>query len=167
MINSIKEFEQEWAALSDHTRKILDALTPESLTQSVADDHRTIARMAWHITTSIPEMANRTGLKVEGPAEGSPLPETLQEIKEGYDTAARSLLEQITSNWDDASFQVEDDMYGQTWKRSFTLKVLMEHEIHHRAQMTVLMRQAGLMVPGVFGPSKEEWSNYGAGFPEI
>lgn len=167
MINSIEEFTKEWTALSNNTRKVLDALTQESLTQSVADDHRTIGRMAWHIATTIPEMANRTGLNVEGPAEGAPTPESLQEIKEGYDTVSRSLLEQITGNWDDATFQVEDDMYGETWKRGFSVKVLMEHEIHHRAQMTVLMRQAGLKVPGVFGPSKEEWSNYGAAPPEV
>jgi len=35
------------------------------------------------------------------------------------------------------------------------------HQTHHRAQMTVLMRQAGLKVPGVYGPSREEWSQMG------
>ncbi|MBE0644676.1 MAG: hypothetical protein IH600_11400 [Bacteroidetes bacterium] len=29
------------------------------------------------------------------------------------------------------------------------------------AQLTVLMRQAGLLVPGIYGPSREEWSTYG------
>jgi hypothetical protein len=27
--------------------------------------------------------------------------------------------------------------------------------------MTVLMRQAGLVVPGVYGPAREEWAVYG------
>jgi uncharacterized damage-inducible protein DinB len=27
--------------------------------------------------------------------------------------------------------------------------------------MTVLMRQAGIKVPGVYGPAKEEWAAYG------
>jgi len=35
------------------------------------------------------------------------------------------------------------------------------HQAHHRGQMTVLMRQAGMKVPGVYGPSKEEWSAFG------
>jgi uncharacterized damage-inducible protein DinB len=26
--------------------------------------------------------------------------------------------------------------------------------------MTVLMRQAGLKVPGVYGPAREEWTTY-------
>jgi uncharacterized damage-inducible protein DinB len=31
--------------------------------------------------------------------------------------------------------------------------------------MTVLMRQAGLRVPGVYGPSQEEWSQFGMEAP--
>jgi uncharacterized damage-inducible protein DinB len=52
-------------------------------------------------------------------------------------------------------------MYGQEWPRRLVLSGLMHHESHHRGQMTVLMRQAGLKVPGVFGPAREEWAAYG------
>jgi len=31
----------------------------------------------------------------------------------------------------------------------------------------VLMRQAGLRVPGVYGPAKEEWESYGMEPPLI
>ena len=64
-----------------------------------------------------------------------------------------------------ATLEELDDMYGQQWPRGLTLAILLNHEIHHRAQMTVLMRQAGLVVPGVFGPSKEEWGEYGMNAP--
>jgi uncharacterized damage-inducible protein DinB len=49
-------------------------------------------------------------------------------------------------------------MYGQTWKRRDVLMALVMHQAHHRGQMTVLMRQAGLLVPGIYGPAREEWS---------
>ena len=52
-------------------------------------------------------------------------------------------------------------MYGMSWKRGTTLSILVNHQAHHRGQMTVLMRQAGLMVPGVYGPAKEEWASMG------
>ena len=42
-----------------------------------------------------------------------------------------------------------------------SLQVLVVHQAHHRGQMTVLMRQAGLTVPGVYGPAREEWTTYG------
>jgi len=38
---------------------------------------------------------------------------------------------------------------------------LITHQAHHRGQMTVLMRQAGLKVPGVYGPAREEWAAMG------
>lgn len=167
MFISIEQFKQEWQAESDNTRKIFSALTDESLKQPVTEGHRTLGRVAWHIIQTLPEMGGRTGLKVDGPAEDAPVPASAEKIKHAYDTAAKSLLEQVTENWTDETLNMEDDMYGQKWKRGLSLYILFKHELHHRAQMTVLMRQAGLTVPGIYGPAKEEWSQYGAAPPQI
>ncbi len=43
--------------------------------------------------------------------------------------------------------------------------VLIRHHIHHRGQMTELMRQARLKVPGMYGPSKEEVEAFGRPAP--
>jgi len=58
-------------------------------------------------------------------------------------------------------------MYRSKWSRGFTLHCLGDHETHHRGQMSILMRQAGLVVPGVMGPAKEEWEKMGMQAPEI
>jgi len=52
-------------------------------------------------------------------------------------------------------------MYGEMWNRGTTLGVIITHQIHHRAQLTVVMRLLGLKVPGIYGPAKEEWKNFG------
>jgi uncharacterized damage-inducible protein DinB len=39
---------------------------------------------------------------------------------------------------------------------SAVLTSLVRHQVHHREQMTILMRQAGIVVPGVYGPAREE-----------
>lgn len=167
MYATIKQFVDDWKNSSDATRKLMGVLTDQALNQQVAREHRTLGRLAWHIATTIPEMANRTGLKVKGPKEDAPTPNTAFEIMDGYDVAANSLLEQIKENWTEEDLRVEDDMYGEKWSREFTLRVLREHEIHHRGQMTILMRQAGLEIPGLFGPSKEEWAKFGMEEPKI
>lgn len=167
MFTSIEDFKNDWQTESDATRKIFSGLTDESLKQSVADDHRTLGRMAWHTVQTLPEMGGHTGLKVEGPAPEVPVPHSAAEIKEAYDKAARSLMEQVTTLWKDETLQVVDDLYGQKWKRGATLLGVIKHEVHHRGQMTVLMRQAGLKVPGIYGPSKEEWPQYNMKEPEI
>ena len=46
--------------------RILAALTDASLHQQVTPLDRSLGEIAWHIATSIPEMANRTGLRVAG-----------------------------------------------------------------------------------------------------
>jgi uncharacterized damage-inducible protein DinB len=95
------------------------------------------------------------------------MPHQAAEFQKAYELASSELLDQVRSKWTDADLIVEDDMYGEKWKRGISLHVLIEHEIHHRGQMTVLMRQAGLTVPGVFGPSKDEWGQYGMEEPKI
>jgi len=76
-------------------------------------------------------------------------------------------LEAVKKEWSDATLLVEDDMYGERWPRGMTLQALISHQIHHRGQMTVLMRQAGLSVPGVYGPAREEWAAYGMEPPAV
>lgn len=167
MFRTIEDFEQNWTHESASTQKQMDQLTDASLSQAVADDHRTLGRIAWHIVTTIPEMMPHTGLKLPAVDPKAPVPKTAEEIKKAYATVSKELLEQIKANWDDASLQIEDDLYGEKWKRGNTLLILIKHEVHHRGQMTVLMRQAGLKVPGFYGPAKEEWVNYGGQPPAV
>ena len=167
MITSIEQFEKGWKKESENTGKIFAGLSDESLNKKLVDDHRTIGRLAWHITQTIPEMLSKTGLEPEGPGEKDPVPLSAEELKNAYDLAAGSLLKQIMEKWNDETLLVEDDLYGEKWARGMTLRILMDHEIHHRGQITVLMRLAGLRVPGIYGPSKEEWSQYGMKEPEI
>jgi len=167
MFTSIETFEKTWKTESENTAKVLDSLTDDSLSQAVADDHRTLGRIAWHIVTTIPDMMPQTGLKCKAVDPKSPVPDTAGEIAEKYRLAADELLQQIKTNWDDRVLTVEDDLYGEKWPRGLTLSILIRHEVHHRGQITVLMRQAGLPVPGCYGPSKEEWVNYGTQPPEV
>jgi uncharacterized damage-inducible protein DinB len=167
MIHTISEFEHIWSAEAEATQKIFKHLTTQSLSQSVTSDHRTLGRLAWHIVITITEMVERVGLAIQGPVVDAPIPATAKEIFKGYNEAALSLLDQVKAVWTDETLQVEDDMYGQHWKRAFTLQALVFHQIHHRAQMTVLMRQAGLDVPGVYGPSRDEWAAYGQQPPVV
>jgi uncharacterized damage-inducible protein DinB len=167
MITSISAFEELWAYEGDATLKILRALTDKSLGQRVTPQDRDLGRMAWHVVSSIPEMMERTGLKLGGPAQDSPVPATAKAIADTYEAVSRSLIEQVKANWTDQTLQVEDNMYGETWKRGSTLAILVSHQTHHRAQMTVLMRQAGLHVPGVYGPAREEWSSMGMEPPAV
>jgi uncharacterized damage-inducible protein DinB len=157
MYRSVNDFMQDWQYESEATLKMLNKLSSKSLQQKVTAEGRSLGRLAWHLVLSLPEMLNRTGLSVKGPAEDAPVPKTAQEIIEAYRKAAREVSQQVKKHWQDADLLREIEMYGENWQKGKVLWSLILHQTHHRAQMTVLMRQAGLKVPGVYGPSREEW----------
>ena len=156
MFKSVKHFLGLWKRESGNTTKVLANLTDASLDQSVAPGHRNLGELAWHIATSVREIAGKTGLELTGPTKKSPIPATATEIANGYRQAAEGLAEAIASNWTDEALAIRDTMYGYDWPRGFMLEILVFHEIHHRGQATVLMRQAGLKVPEVYGPTKDD-----------
>lgn len=156
MLTSIAQFSQIWKSESDATARVLAALTDASFAQRVTPRDRSLGDLAWHLATSIPEMMAWTGLVVAGGDHHAPPPGSASAIREAYVRSAASLLEQVSRNWTDETLQVEDEMYGEHWPRGLTLQALVFHEIHHRGAMTVLMRQAGLTVPGIYGPNREE-----------
>jgi uncharacterized damage-inducible protein DinB len=145
----------------------MDTLTDESLGREVAADYRTIGRLAWHIVTSIHEMLTRTGLEFASPGDEHRVPESAAAIAEAYRRTSSAMLEAVRSQWTDADLARTCDMYGEQWANGFTLQVLVDHEIHHRAQMTVLMRLAGLRVPGLYGPAREDWAGMGMQPPVV
>jgi uncharacterized damage-inducible protein DinB len=161
MYYKISDFISDWTYESESTVKVFSNLTDESLSQKVHEKVRTAGRLAWHITTSIPEMMNRTGLKIESVKEDSPIPTKVSDLVDAYKSVSDNLINQIKADWKDETLMKEDDMYGEMWAKGKTLGILITHQIHHRAQLTVVMRLLGLKVPGIYGPSNEEWTAYG------
>ena len=89
------------------------------------------------------------------------MPTSAREIVETFEKAAKSVNQEVGKNWTDETLEIEDEMYGMNWPRGTTLSTLINHQAHHRGQITVLMRQAGIPVVGVYGPAKEEWEAMG------
>jgi uncharacterized damage-inducible protein DinB len=166
MFRRVADFREAWERESASTLKVLGALTDASLGQAVTRDDRTLGRLAWHLATTPAEMMERTGLTVGGPAHDTPPPASAAAIVAAFEAASAAVAAGV-AGWTDATLEVEDDMYGERWPRGLTLQALVVHQAHHRGQMTVLMRQAGLRVPGVCGPSREEWTSYGMPPPSV
>jgi len=163
MYYKLEDFINDWTYESDETIKVLSNLTDASLTKNFGENIRTPGRLAWHIAGAISELGHRMGLTFTEIDQDAPFPLTAKEIVNEYKLASGGLIKEIKEKWNDDTLSVEDDItnHGERWTRSKTLSALITHQIHHRAQLTVVMRLAGLKVPGVYGPSKEEWATYG------
>lgn len=160
MFHTISDFIELWKAEAEKTEKIFKALTDESLSIQLIPGVRTLGKIAMHILESPPEMLGHTGLKVEGPTPNQPVENVAQLVK-WLHQVTESASHQIQTHWQNKTLHQTDNMYGEQWTRSETLCALLFHTIHHRGQMTVLMRAAGLLVPGIYGPAREEWAAFG------
>ena len=165
MYRKIEDFQKSWADETFATLKLLRSLTDESLSQKVTPEGRSLGFLAWHLVVTMTEMLGHVGLKIGGPIEINEIPTDVKAIAEIYEKTANSVVNEVTKNWTDETLLLEDNPYGETWKRGITLLYLINHLTHHRGQMTVLMRQANLNVFGVAGPSKEEGEAMGMFLP--
>jgi uncharacterized damage-inducible protein DinB len=158
MYSTIQQAVQDLQAESAVTLNVLGALTDASLAQPIVEGHRTLGQLAWHLATSFHSILGQAGLQFDAPTHKSEAPATAESIADGYRTASEAAIAAIPAQWTDATLQEQRLMFGRfDWSVSETIDRFIRHQAHHRGQLTVLMRQAGLVVPGVYGPSKEEF----------
>lgn len=157
MYRKIDDFLKDWKNEEEFTLKIFSLISAEAKAAQVHEHVRTLDRLAWHLTQTITEMGKRAGLLAEDLLEHQAIPETMNEIAEIYKTNSELLCRALRLKWTDSSLEDLVPMYGDEWMKGKILQILLLHQTHHRGQMTVIMRILGLPVPGLYGPSKEEW----------
>jgi uncharacterized damage-inducible protein DinB len=161
MYRSIADFLQDWEEEAKMTVRLFKAVSDEGKGRRLNDQVRSLDRLAWHITQSITEMGSKAGIFKGDTLEHAPVPATMQDLIAVYKTRSMDLMKSLSEKWTDESLSQELNMYGQTWTKARLLQVLIRHQTHHRAQMTTLMRLLGMPVPGLYGPSKEDWARMG------
>ncbi|MBA4317940.1 MAG: hypothetical protein C0412_06020, partial [Flavobacterium sp.] len=77
LYNKVSDFLTDWEHISGSTLKIFKTLTVESLNTEVTPGERNLGFIAWHITNSLPEMMNRTGLSIAKYEENAEYPQDL------------------------------------------------------------------------------------------
>ncbi|WP_374163238.1 DinB family protein [Arcticibacter sp. MXS-1] len=161
MYRTINDFISDRRDEVSHTTKVFSSVTEGLQKQKPHENIRSAERLAWHIVQTLTEMGHRAGLFEEDLLENEQPPATVREIIERYVKLNELLIENLAKVWSDSDLEVEIPMYGEMWKKGKLLSVLNAHEAHHRSQLTVVMRLLGMPVPGIYGPSKEEWAGMG------
>ncbi len=165
MYQTLQQFLDDWKHESSLTSNVLTVLTDSSLGQTVTEAKgRSLGELAWHLATSVTGMLSAGGLQIEGPGFSAPVPSHAQDIVQGYRQVSEAASAALKEQWTDAKLAEPLLLFGRietTYAGLLTLVV--RHQIHHRGQMTILMRQADLVPPGVYGPNEEEGAAIRAG----
>jgi uncharacterized damage-inducible protein DinB len=160
----LPEFDDEMAC----TRKFLELVPDEKLGWKPHEKSMTMGQLAWHLS-DMPSWCNDTFKQdtltlsqddyqkkvVEREGKGK------KEILAGFDKYLKDARTQLAG--------ADDAVMARQWKmiwagetiidmpRSQVLrKWVMNHLIHHRAQLGVFLRLNGIAIPGAYGPSADD-----------
>ncbi len=158
MFATIEAFAAEWESEAKLTDRVLSALTDDSLQQAIVADRRTLGTLAWHLVTSLRYM---TALGLDFEVGEQEQPDRAVAIAEEYRRICSAMLEAVRTQWCDASLKETQTIMGEEWGNGDSLRFTLMHQAHHRGQITVLMRQAGLRPPEIYGPTYEIWIDKG------
>src|SRR4051812_36452961 len=160
MYSHVQDFLDDYKWESESTKKVLNALTPESLQHLKAkDDETSIGNLAAHLGEAPVQVLNQGGLDLTMPTKSEN--PTVSELAGNYEKVIGELFEKV-KNWSDEELQQTANFFGMEWKKGLALTAMLHHEIHHRGQLTAMMRNAGVIVPSVYGPNREETAEWKA-----
>jgi uncharacterized damage-inducible protein DinB len=155
----LPEFDEEMA----NTRKMLEKVPDDQLAYLPHPKSMTLGRLASHVAEMVGWGGNTLETELlELQAGQKPFSaKSRQEILDTFDKSVpktRALIEKAT-----------DEDWGKIWTLKFGDKTVfsmprtavmrgavMNHLIHHRAQLSVYLRMVDVEIPGMYGPSADE-----------
>jgi len=155
MYRTVNDFLNDWSHSVQGTLKVLHSLADEKLDQAIVEGHSTLGWIGWHLATSPAFFLSQVGLSVVPAGDAEQVPDQAAEIVKGYSKIADDVKLAVEQNLTDEKMIESVDTFAGKMPRGAMLRTFIDHQTHHRGQMTVLLRQAGLHVPGVIGPTIE------------
>lgn len=165
----LPEFDQEM----QNTRKLLECVPEDKPDYKPHEKSMTMARLAGHVA-ELPGWAVNT----VNTSELDLTPASGETFKACIMTSRQQLLEVFDKNVAEARSAIAgatDEHLHQIWSliykghkvlempRAAVLRsVVMNHIIHHRAQLGVYLRLNNVAIPGMYGPSADEGRMFAA-----
>jgi uncharacterized damage-inducible protein DinB len=155
----LPEFDEEMK----NTRKMLECIPDDKLDYQPHPKSMTLTRLATHVA----ELPSWTTMTIDQdvldvPADYKPhFAKSRAELLEMFDKGVAEARPKIQSASDEHWKQIWTFKFGgktmMAMPRSAVMRsVIMDHLIHHRAQLSVYLRLNNVAIPGMYGPSADE-----------
>jgi uncharacterized damage-inducible protein DinB len=162
-----KELIAEYDRETTSTRKVLDAIPADvDFNYKPHPKSMSLGRLAGHVSDCAGDWASHTLTtdKLEFPADHKfepYVPASKAALLEQYDRQVAKAKDELANfapkKWDENWKFVAG---GQTWIDESKYQVfrnwVLDHMIHHRAQLGVYLRMLDQKIPGCYGPSADE-----------
>ena len=159
LVDSIlMEIDQE----AQTTKRVLDRIPEDKLAWKPHPKAFSLGQLALHIASVPGSVAAAAVLdSIEAPNFSQPEPKSRQEVLEtfskGLDSAKDALKKmddaRLTSMW---SLTKNGKVLMSVPRIGFIRSILMNHNYHHRGQLSVYLRMLEVPVPSIYGPSADE-----------
>ena len=154
----LQEFDAEMAA----TRRLLERVPEGDLDWKPHPKSRSIGELATHVT-ELPRWGIRF-LKdsFQVGSEKAPAMTEAGAYVARFDenvSAARAKIANASDEFMEKDFTVfkpNGEVFFKHSRRSIVRRILLNHLIHHRGQLTVYLRELDRPLPGIYGPTADE-----------
>jgi uncharacterized damage-inducible protein DinB len=154
----LQELEQE----ARTTRRVLERVPDAHLTWKPHEKSMSLGQLALHIATVPGGVATLASApSVQAPDFVQPAATSAAELLPALESSiatARRVLERLDDDNMMATLRVmSGDREVMAMPRiAFLRAIMLNHWYHHRGQLSVYLRQVGVPVPSIYGPSADE-----------
>jgi uncharacterized damage-inducible protein DinB len=154
----LQELEQE----AQTTRRVLERVPDKHLTWRPHKTARTLGELALHVASvpgGVAELAAQS--PVQAPQFIDPSPTSTSELIPALDRSIAT-AKSVLGGMDDATLAanwrlMQGDREVMAIPRvAFLRSVMLNHWYHHRGQLSVYLRELGVPIPSIYGPSADE-----------
>ncbi|MGH2373411.1 MAG: DinB family protein [Gammaproteobacteria bacterium] len=154
----LQELEEE----ARTTRRVLERVPDNQLTWRPHKKARTLGELALHVASvpgGVAEMAVHS--PVQAPRFTDPSPSSASELIPALNQSI-ARAKKLLAGMDDATLmttwrmmQGERELFAIP-RVALLRSIMLNHWYHHRGQLTVYLRELGVPIPSIYGPSADE-----------
>jgi uncharacterized damage-inducible protein DinB len=155
----LQELEQE----AQTTRRVLERVPGSQLAWRPHEKARTLGQLALHVAIVPGGVAEliASPSPAQAPTFTDPSPDSASELVPALEQSITK-ARQVLGGMDDAALmatwrmmQGDRELFAVP-RMALLRSIMLNHWYHHRGQLTVYLRQLGVPVPSVYGPSADE-----------
>ena len=158
-MNPVETFFEVWDREAQKTVEMLKMLPAGQYDFRPDASGRSLGELAWHLAEldAYISVAIATGsFSEDAKPPNIKRPLTIEALAPGYELIHKEARERLAS-LTVADLEKKMQFFGSTASVSELLwNAMLLHSIHHRGQLSVLIRIAGGVVPPLFGPTREQ-----------